>query len=168
MHLVLVSSCLLGEAVRYDGGSKRCPHEILQRWLREERVVPICPEVAGGLPVPRMPAEITDGAGGFKVLAGEAKVLDSTTRDMSGEFIAGAERTLDRARELGIRVAVLKEGSPSCGTRYIYDGTFTATKVPNVGVTAALLEQGGVLLFSEDQLSEADSVLRRLDAQSAT
>lgn len=167
MQSVLVSACLLGEAVRYNGGDKRCDHDVLNRWLREGRVVSVCPEVAGGLPIPRPPAEITEGAGGLKVLAGAGAVVDSAARDESVQFVAGARLVLERANAMGIRVAVLKEGSPSCGTSFIYDGTFTATKVPGLGVTAALLQQAGIHVFSESQLSEANDVLMRLEAESA-
>src|SRR5437588_1076912 len=121
MESVLVSACLLGEPVRYNGGDKRCDHEILQRWMREGRVVPVCPEVAGGLPVPRPPAEIAHGAGGLAVLTGTAKVIDGSGRDVSVHFLTGAEQALGCARTKGIRIAILKEGSPSCGTTFTYD-----------------------------------------------
>src|SRR5687768_1710924 len=139
MEKVLVSSCLLGDPVRYNGGDKRSDHEILQRWIHEGRVVPVCPEVAGGLPVPRLPAEIAGGAGGLKVLSGGAAVVDSKGRDVSTHFVSGAQHALELARASGIRIAILKEGSPSCGTGFVYDGTFTGTRTPNPGVTAALL-----------------------------
>jgi uncharacterized protein YbbK (DUF523 family) len=164
MESVLISSCLLGEAVRYNGGDKRCDDDVLRRWIREGRVVPVCPEVAGGLPVPRPPAEIVQGAGGLKVLAGEARVVDANGRNVSAEFVKGAEQALARARSLNIRVAILKEGSPSCGTTYTYDGTFSATRVPSPGVTAAALQQAGIHVFSEAQLAEADALIRQLEA----
>ena len=168
MEKVLVSACLLGEPVRHNGGDKRCDHTILKRWISEGRVIPVCPEVAGGMPVPRPPAEITHGAGGQRVLAGVAQVVDRTGRDVSAHFVSGAEHAVEYARSNKIRIAVLKEGSPSCGTGFIYDGTFTSTKVPNIGVTAAALQQSGLKVFSETQLAEADSLLRQLDAGSAT
>jgi len=159
---VLVSACLLGEAVRYNGGDKRCNHAVLQRWLAEGRVVPVCPEVAGGLPVPRAPAEIAGGAGGAQVLAGSARVVDAQGRDVSLHFIDGAAEALARAQAHGIRVAVLKEGSPSCGSSYSYDGSFSATRVPLPGVTSARLRQAGLQVFSEAQLAEADAALLQL------
>lgn len=164
---VLVSACLLGEAVRYNGGDKRCTHAVLQRWLAEGRVVPICPEVAGGLPVPRAPAEIAGGAGGAQVLAGSARVVDAQGRDVSLHFIGGATEALARAEAHGIRVAVLKEGSPSCGSSYSYDGSFTATRVPLPGVTSARLRQAGLRVFSEAQLAEADAALLQLEQADA-
>jgi uncharacterized protein YbbK (DUF523 family) len=163
MESILVSACLVGEAVRYNGGDKRCDSEILKRWMREGRVVPVCPEVAGGLSVPRAPAEIEGGAGGFKILENAARVVDSTGRDVSLQFVRGAEHTLAKARSKGIRIAVLKEGSPSCGMSYTYDGTFSGTKVALPGVTTALLQQAGIHVFSEAQLEDADSLLQKLD-----
>jgi uncharacterized protein YbbK (DUF523 family) len=165
MESILVSSCLLGEAVRYNGADKRCDHQVLQRWIREGRVAPVCPEVAGGLPIPRPPAKIADGAGGLKVLAGVAKVVDANGRDVSAHFAKGAEQALDLARSRNIRVAVLKEGSPSCGSSFTYDGSFTAMKTPYPGVTAALLRQAGVHVFSEAQFEEADNLLKQLEAE---
>src|SRR6185369_10118398 len=119
MEKVLVSACLLGEPVRHNGAHKKSEHEILLRWIREGRVVPICPEVAGGLPVPRPAAEMPGGAGGAKVLAGEASVMADDGRDVTSYFVDGARRALALAQAHGIRVAVLKEGSPSCGSGYI-------------------------------------------------
>ena len=160
---LLVSACLLGEAVRYDGADKRCDHEVLRRWVAEGRVVSVCPEVAGGLPVPRPPAEIANAAGGPGVLAGTARVIDNTGRDVTAPFVTGAKEVLACAKARGIRVAVLKEGSPSCGSSYTYDGTFTRTRVPAPGVTAALLRQVGIQVFSEDQLDKAEQVLEQAE-----
>jgi uncharacterized protein YbbK (DUF523 family) len=164
MESILVSACLLGEKVRYNGGDKRSDHAILERWIREGRVVPVCPEVEGGLPVPRPPAEIAHGAGGLKVLNGAAKVLDGTGRDVTAHFVTGAVQALACARAKGIRIAILKEGSPSCGTGFTYDGTFTARRVPRPGVTAALLQQAGLHVFSETQLAEAERLLEQIEA----
>ena len=164
MEKVLISACLLGEPVRYNGQDKRSDDEILRRWIREGRVVSVCPELLGGLGVPRLPAEIERGAGAHKVLAGEARVVDSHGDDVSGQFIAGAERALEAGTPDRVRIAVLKEGSPSCGTGYVYDGTFTSTRVTgSKGVTAALLEQNGIRVFSELQLAEADALLRSFE-----
>jgi uncharacterized protein YbbK (DUF523 family) len=164
---VLVSACLLGSPVRYNGAHKRSGHAVLARWLREGRVVSVCPEVAGGLPVPRPPAEIDGGAGGASVLAGRVRVVDPDGRDLSAAFVSGAEQALQLARAQGIRVAVLKEGSPSCGTREIHDGRFDGRRVPGSGVAAALLAQAGVAVFSEAQFAEADALLATLEARGA-
>lgn len=163
MESVLVSSCLLGQAVRYDGSDKLCRHAVLQRWIDEGRVLAVCPEIAGGLPIPRPAAEIVGGVGGLEVLAGMAKVVDSAAQNVSMEFIKGAEYALARAKSKGIRIAVLKEGSPSCGSNYIYDGTFTANTIGGLGVTAALLEKAGIQVFSEAELEKADALLKQLE-----
>jgi uncharacterized protein YbbK (DUF523 family) len=165
MQSVLISACLLGEAVRYNGGDKRSDNEILQRWLSEGRVVSVCPEVAGGLAIPRPPAEIANGAGGESVLAGTARVFASTTEDVTVAFIRGAEVAFNLARSHQIRVAILKEGSPSCGSAFTYDGTFTARRITHPGVTTARLQQTGVRVFSEHQFAEADALLRQLETE---
>ncbi len=163
MQLVLVSSCLLGNPVRYNGTHKRAEDLILSRWLEEGRVVAVCPELAGGMPVPRPSAEIVGGAGG-SVLSGVARVIDAEGSDVSRPFVEGAEHALQQARLKAIRVAVLKEDSPSCGSHFIYDGTFTGKRVPEQGVTAALLESQGIRVFNEKQFSEADACLRGLES----
>lgn len=159
-----MSACLLGEAVRYNGGHMGCDDDILQRWLREGRVISVCPEVAGGLPVPRPRAEIANGADGMQVLAGNARVINSNGCDVTPYLVCGAEHALQRARAKQIRIAVLKEGSPSCGTGHIFDGSFTDARVPNRGVTATLLQQAGIQVFSEAQLAEADALLKQFEA----
>src|SRR5262245_21179094 len=135
MHRVLVSACLLGERVRHNGAHKKCDDDILLRWQREGRVVAVCPEVAGGLPVPRPAAEIEHGAGGERVLQGKARVVDVQRHDVTTHLVAGAEHALRLAREHGIRIAVLKARSPSCGSLAIYDGTFSGGTAPGDGVT---------------------------------
>lgn len=167
MPLVLVSACLLGSPVRYNAIHKRCDSEVLARWLAQGRVVPVCPEVSGGLPVPRPPAEISSGAGGAKVLLGQASVFDRQGQDVSEAFISGAQHVLVQAQSQDIRVAVLKEGSPSCGSGYIYDGTFSGVRVAEQGVLVALLESAGIRVFSEDQFVAANELLQRLEAGEA-
>ena len=163
MRFVLVSACLLGSPVRYNGSHQLSGSGVLQRWLSEGRVIAVCPEVSGGFPVPRPPAEIAGGAGGAKVLAGLAKVFDPYANDISNAFVNGARNALQHVQLNSVRLAVLKEGSPSCGSSYIYDGSFTGVKVPEMGVTAALLVSYGVNVFSEEQFEEADAFLRELE-----
>lgn len=165
MRKILVSACLLGEPVRYDGGSVPVRHPVLDRWIREGRVVPCCPEVAGGLPVPRPPAEIEGGAGGEAVLAGRARILDREGRDVTAPFRAGAEAALALARAEGAVLAVLKEGSPSCGSMEIHDGAFGGRRVPGEGLTAALLRGAGIPVFNEDQWEEAEAALPSVPAR---
>ena len=160
LHKVLVSACLLGQPVRYDGRASGHP-DLLQRWQAEGRVVPLCPEVAGGLPTPRPPAEILGGQGGA-VLDGAAVVVTVGGDDVSAAFLAGARQALALVRRHGIRVAVLKAGSPSCGNRLTYDGSFRGMKLPGEGVTTALLRREGVLVFSELELEQAQQALAGL------
>lgn len=160
MQKILVSRCLLGHRVRYDGGASG-PFDQLQQWLDEGRVVPLCPEVAGGLPTPRAAAEIPGGQGA-QVLDGQVAVITTEGDDVSGPFLSGAYQALEHVREHGIRIAVLKANSPSCGNLLTYDGTFRGVKVPGEGVTAALLKRHGVRVFSELELPEAALALKAL------
>jgi len=160
---LLVSACLLGDPVRYDGQAKTLGHAGLERLQAEGRVVAFCPEVAGGLPVPRPPAEIISteiiAADGSAVLAGRAHVTTRDGCDVSDYFIAGAKQALELCREQGIAAAVLTETSPSCGSNQIYDGSFTRRSIDGSGVTATLLRQQGIAVFSQFQL---DTALRYL------
>ncbi len=167
MEYVLVSSCLLGNAVRYDGHGKLSLNPILQQWIEEGRVVPVCPEVESGMPIPRPPAEITNGQGGSSVLAGTARVMDNDGCDVTLQFIDGADLALKKVEARGIRIAVLKDGSPSCGSSYTYDGSFLGRKVQQVGVTAERLRRAGVLVFNEEQFKIAQSEIERFERTNA-
>jgi uncharacterized protein YbbK (DUF523 family) len=157
MIKVVVSACLLGSPVRYDGGDKKSGHPVLERWREEGRIVSACPEMLGGLGTPRPPAEIVGD-----------RVLTNTGRDVTAEFAEGARATAEIARTNEVRVAILKEGSPSCGSAYVYDGTFTRTRVPGAeGVTAALLRARGIAVFSEEQLDAAERYVAELEARIA-
>lgn len=161
MEKILVSRCLLGHRVRYDGGASG-PFDLLEQWIEEGRVVPLCPEVAGGLPTPRAAAEIPGGQGG-QVLDGIAAVITTDGEDVSAQFLEGARQALELVQKHGIRVAVLKANSPSCGNLLTYDGTFSGVKVSGEGVTAALLKRHGARVFSELELVEAAVTLAALD-----
>jgi uncharacterized protein YbbK (DUF523 family) len=163
---VLISSCLLGERVRYHGGDALIPSPVLARWKAEGRLVSACPETAGGLPVPRSPAEIV-GGDGSSVLGGGAYVGDLTGSDVTPAFVDGARVTLELARANGVRLAILKDGSPSCGSTYIYDGTFRGQRGPGQGVTAAMLSQAGIRVFSDLQVAEAAAFLESLESESS-
>lgn len=165
MQKILVSRCLLGHPVRYDGGAHG-PFDLLGHWQAEGRVVALCPEVAGGLPTPRPPAEIHGGQGAA-VLDGERPVLTVSGEDVSAAFLAGAEQALALVRRHGIRLAVLKARSPSCGNRENYDGSFSGRRVAGEGVTAAALRREGVQVFSEEELGEAARALAALEADTA-
>ncbi len=159
---VLVSRCLLGHRVRYDGGASG-PYGQLARWQDEGRIIALCPEVAGGLPTPRAPAEIPGGQG-LDVLNGKAPVMTSEGEDVTAAFMDGAQQALALVNRHGIRIAILKANSPSCGNVQTYDGSFSGVKVEGQGVTAALLAGAGVQVFSELQLDDAARALARLEA----
>lgn len=134
--VLLVSACLLGEKCRYDGGDQFCAAAAALADRYE--LVPVCPEVLGGMPVPRTPAEI----------AGE-RVISLDGEDRTAPFRLGAERTLEIARRTGALKALLKSGSPSCGRGLIHDGSFSGKMVKGRGVTAALLEENGIAVHTE-------------------
>lgn len=156
MVKVLVSSCLIGAPVRYNGTDKKIGHPILERWLQEGRVIPACPEVLGGLGTPRPPAEVIH-------VQRVRRVVADTGRDVTSEFEQGAALALEQALRHDASIAVLKEGSPSCGSRWIYDGTFSGRRVPGEGVTAALLRSRGIRVFSEDDLEAADAAIEQIE-----
>jgi uncharacterized protein YbbK (DUF523 family) len=124
--------------------------------------VPICPEVAGGLSVPRPAAEI-QGDGGSAVLEGTARVVTSDGTDVTDAFLAGAGAGLEASVREGARVAVLKEGSPSCGSKEVYDGTFRGRRKTGAGVTAALLAEKQVRVFNEHELEQAQRYIAELE-----
>ena len=161
---ILISACLLGEPTRYDGGHLKCDHPKLGRWLQEGRIVAICPEVEGGLTTPRPPAEII-GGDGANVLDDDAKVLDIDGHDVTEPYKLGAHKTLQVAEENGVKLAILKANSPSCGNKFIYDGTFSIALMPGRGVTAALLERNGIRVFNEEEIEEAAEHLYRFETQ---
>jgi len=154
--IMLVSACLVGCRARYDAAIVEERDERLRRWWQRGLVLPFCPETAGGLPTPRAPAEISGGTG-QDVLAGDGKVLTRACTDVTDNFIAGARLTLAAIRHFSIHIAVLKDGSPSCGTTRIYDGCFRGRTVPGQGVAAALLAVHNVALFNERSLSRLDN-----------
>ena len=165
MQHVLVSACLLGVPVRYNGADVASNSEILQRWIQDGRVIAVCPEVDAGLPMRRPAAEVSDAASGNGVLAGTARVFEKTGSDVTREFVAGAERVAEVARQHGIRLAILKEGSPSCDSSFTYDGSFAGVRIPAPGVIAARLIEAGVRVFSEAQLAEAELFLAQVEAE---
>ncbi|KTA83568.1 DUF523 domain-containing protein [Aeromonas salmonicida] len=153
---VLVSACLLGQPVRYDGQSKGIVSDWLNELGAEGRTQSFCPEVAGGLPTPRPPAERQGDL-----------VLTASGLDVTAEFDRGAELALALCLAQGIRFALLKEGSPSCGSRRIYNGRFEGVSVAGEGKTTALLRRNGIAVFSEDQLPELALALASAIAKEA-
>lgn len=145
---VLVSACLMGAPVRYDGKGKPLDVGLVSELSAHCTLVPLCPEMAGGFHVPRPPAEIENGLTGDDVLDGSARVLELGGRDVTAPFIAGAEVALSFAREHGCRYALLIDGSPSCGSVQIHDGGFAGRRHAGNGVTAALLARHGIEVFT--------------------
>ena len=136
---ILVSACLLGEACRYDGASRPCAHII--RLKERHIVIPICPEVMGGLPTPRPASEIQ----------ADGRLVNILGKDVTTEYRRGAEAVLALAREHGATVAILKEKSPACGKGRVYDGSFTGTLRDGNGVCAELLLQNGIRVLGETE-----------------
>lgn len=142
-EMILVSACLLGEKCKYSGESNYSQTVVDYLKTTGAEIVPVCPEVLGGLSTPRTPAEIRDG-----------RVVTKDGRDVTEEYIRGAEETLRLAQEKGCSRAVLKERSPSCGSGYIYDGTFSKTLIPGDGMTVRMLKEAGICIYGENGLPE--------------
>ncbi len=155
MPKILISGCLLGQKVRYDGADNLESNPRLQAWNQAGDIIPICPEVAGGLPIPRLPAEIQSGFTGVDVIRRQALVINKNGDDVTQAFLKGAYLALALTQEHGVVAAILKARSPSCGSQQIYDGSFSRTQKDGMGVTAALLTQHGIRVFDEDQIDEA-------------
>ena len=140
MENILISACLLGVACRYDGRAKEALD--LSPYLDKYNFIPVCPECDGGLPTPRVPSE----------RVGE-RVIMKDGRDVTEEFIRGAEAAYKTCVENGCRLAILKERSPSCGKGEIYDGSFTGTLTERDGVTAEYLTERGITVIGESEIS---------------
>lgn len=153
-----MSACLLGHRVRYDGRARTLEDGIVDRWLAEGRVVSVCPEVDSGMGVPRKPSEIVGGEG-RDVLAGRAAVFDVDGGEVTSFFEQGARIALALCEQHDIKVAILTDASPSCGSSSIYDGSFSGTKAGGAGVTTALLRTHGIRVFSEREIVEASKAL---------
>jgi uncharacterized protein YbbK (DUF523 family) len=137
----IVSSCLCGENCRYDG--KSTLSENVKKLVEEGKAIMVCPEVEGKLPIPRHPCEIRNN-----------KVVNTQNEDKTVEFILGAEKVLELAKKHNIKKAILKEKSPSCGSSFIYDGTFSRTLIKGQGVTTKLLRENGIEVISDEELLE--------------
>lgn len=135
----LCSACLLGASCRYDGKSKKSKKVIAL--ARKEILIPVCPEQLGGLPTPREPAEQKG-----------KEVFTKSGKRVTKAFRKGAEEVLKLAKQLGVKEAILKQRSPSCGNGRIYDGTFSGTIIKGNGVTAELLKRKGLKVISEEEL----------------
>ncbi|MCI2068182.1 MAG: DUF523 domain-containing protein [Bacilli bacterium] len=138
---ILISACLLGNKVRYDGkGQEAMYAKMLAEYFN---VIPICPEVDGGLPIPRPKAEIKDG-----------KVINEKGKDVTSFYEKGAEAALSIAKRFNVSLAILKERSPSCGSSLIHNGLFDGDLLPGQGITTALLRKNGIDVISENQIKD--------------
>lgn len=141
MERILISACLVGDNVKYNGGNNLSPY--IDALLEKYELVPFCPEVEGGLSIPRNPSE----------QQGEQVIMDNG-KDVTYQFNRGAELAYNICLALQIKIAILKERSPSCGVHQIYDGTFKGVKIDGMGVTASLLKRKGISVYSEDEIPE--------------
>ncbi len=161
---ILVSACLLGEPVRYDGKSLLQEHALLETLQEQRRIISFCPEVGGGLPTPRPPAEIIARQGSLEtdvnVLDGQAQVKTQAGEDVSEAFIKGAQLALELCQQHNIKYALLSARSPSCGNEKVYNGQFSKTLIEGQGVTAALLSQHGIRVFNQFQIEELSTALK--------
>ena len=136
METLLISACLVGYNCKYNGGNNALPPEVLSALRERYRLIPVCPEAAGGLPTPRVPSERRGG-----------RVVTRDGRDVTAAFRRGAEIAGKLAERTGARLALLKSGSPSCGSGMIYDGSFTGTLMPGDGVTTEYLKNKNLIIF---------------------
>lgn len=138
---LLISACFLGRPCKYDGGHNALPEETLRALRERWELIPVCPETAGGLPIPREPSERRGG-----------KVVSRSGADVSAAYEKGAVTACTLVRRFGCRAALLKERSPSCGTGAIYDGSFSHTVIPGDGVTAERLRAERIVLHGESEI----------------
>ncbi|MGI6020629.1 MAG: DUF523 domain-containing protein [Lachnospiraceae bacterium] len=143
---IMISACLLGENCKYDGGNNYYPD--IEKLVKNHEVISVCPEVLGGLPVPRIPCEIVDGV-----------VLNAKGTSWDREFREGAEKALEIARKENVDMLILQSRSPSCGVKQIYDGTFSGKLIPGKGVFAELMIENGFKVIDVKNLENED-VLR--------
>lgn len=147
---ILISRCFLGDNVRYNSKVSTLVHPLIALWQQQQRLISICPEVSGGLSVPREPAEIQKSS---------SEVITKSGINVNAQFNLGAQQALILCQLHNIRFALLKESSPSCGSTFIYDGSFTKNKVLGQGVTSQLLAQHNINIFSENQLEKLEKLL---------
>lgn len=144
--MIVISACLVGEQVRYDGNHKL--DLFYKNLIDNKKAISVCPEILGGLQVPREPAEII-GGDGYDVWNEQTKVVTVSGQDVTHQFKEGAKRALSIIKDLDAQTVILKSDSPSCGSTVIYDGTFTGNKKEGVGVTTALFKLNNVDVYDE-------------------
>ncbi|ELY5928693.1 DUF523 domain-containing protein [Cronobacter turicensis] len=153
INKILVSACLMGFKVRYDGSEKAQMSDQLRRWQKEHRLVIHCPELAAGLPTPRPPAEIVSGDNKDLIKIHD-RILEITGKDVTEHYLLGAWLALRTAQDAGCTAALLTDGSPTCGSQFIYDGSFSGRRKSGMGVAASLLSEHGIAVFSENNLAD--------------
>lgn len=162
--LILISACLLGHRVRYDGGTNA--HALLMKYHERGQFLAVCPECFALLPVPRPPMELAHTTGDA-LLAGRGRAFDRNGLEMTGYLCTGAQKVLKIAEAYEVKTAILKEGSPSCGVHRVHTGDFDGRKQQGMGVTAALLSSHGIRVYSEkDMTQELLEELLERDAES--
>ncbi|MFP7254830.1 DUF523 domain-containing protein [Terribacillus goriensis] len=149
--MIMVSACLAGKPVRYNGTP--ATDTITEQLIAQNKAISVCPELLGGFVTPREPAEIV-GGNGYDVLDGKAKVIELSGTDVTSMYIEGAAHALAIANEQNVNLVVLKENSPSCGSSVIYDGTFQGHKQAGAGVTTAMFRRAGIRVISEAELEQ--------------
>ena len=147
--MILVSACLLGINCKYNGDNNK--NEQVEKYLKDKKFILVCPEQLGGLSTPRNPSEIIN-LDKDNVIEGNTVVINNKNLDVTEEFKKGALETLKIAKIYGCKKAILKEGSPSCGSSFIYDGSFKGKKVNGSGVTTSLLRQNNIVVISEKDI----------------
>lgn len=147
--MYLISACLCGVNCKYNGLNNL--NDKCLELLRKGEALLVCPEQLGGLNTPRIPSEILGNAKDIIEL-NKGKVINKEGKDVTKEFLKGAKEALKIAKEANIKKAILKEGSPSCGSNFVYDGSFTGNKIKGKGITAYLLEKEGIEIISEKDL----------------
>ena len=141
MEKILISACLVGENCKYNGGNNLNPK--IEKLLEKYELIPFCPEVEGGLPTPRHPSEIK----------GDRVIMDNG-KDVTDNFDVGARKALMLCGFLKIKIVILKERSPSCGVHQIHDGSFSNKLIDGMGMTARLLKEKGIKIYSEDEIDK--------------
>ena len=130
---IVVSACLLGRNCKYNGGSNR--NEAVLSYIEGKEIIPVCPEVTGGLSTPRIPVELKDG-----------RAINAAGEDVTAQFEAGVRKTMEKLAGEEISLAILQPRSPSCGCKQIYDGTFSKTLIEGKGMFAQALAEAGIAM----------------------
>jgi len=149
---LLISSCLLGHNVKYDGTNNCLDLKTIEKLKEKYQLFDFCPEVIGGLPTPRTPCEI--------ISQNPLQVIDKNGDDKTSNFIIGANKTFEFCKSKGIKIALMKANSPSCSNKFIYDGTFTSRKIKGYGVTVDKLSENNIIIKNEKQV---ESLYQRIE-----